>query len=58
MKEVQLTTSELKQFAAQMYAEDKTPSERFGMTWEELSTLEKENPELTCKQSREAHRAA
>ncbi|MDW6019953.1 hypothetical protein SBW85_19800 [Vibrio plantisponsor] len=55
MKNVQVTTSELKQFAAKVYANGKTPGERFGMSWEMLSDLEEKNPQLTCKQGSDCH---
>lgn len=55
MKNVQVNASELKQFAAKAYANGKTPSERFGMTWEMLSELEQNNPQLTCKQGSDCH---
>lgn len=55
MKNVQVTTSELKQFAAKIYANGKTASDRFGMTWDMLSQIEDKNPQLTCKQGGDCH---
>lgn len=34
-------------FVSSLYADNKKPCERFGMTWEELSSLEEEVPEIT-----------
>ncbi|WP_153446901.1 hypothetical protein [Vibrio algicola] len=50
MKNVQVVTiSDLQDFAAKVYANGKTASERFGMTWDMLSELEEQNPKLTNK---------
>lgn len=46
---VQISKSDVKKFIAELYENGKTPSERFGLTWEQLSKLESHVPELTCK---------
>lgn len=37
----------IKDFVESLYEDDKKPCEKFGMTWEELSSLEEEVPEIT-----------
>ncbi|MEN2271869.1 hypothetical protein AAGF18_19795 [Vibrio diabolicus] len=49
MKNVKTNRAEVKQFVTDLFAGGKTPSERFGMTWDTLSSLEHQVPELTCK---------
>lgn len=49
MKNVQVSRDELKKFVSNLYSNGKKPCERFGLTWDSLSTLEKNVPELTCK---------
>ncbi|MUK51100.1 hypothetical protein [Aliivibrio fischeri] len=49
MKHVKTNISDIKQFAASVYANGKKPCEQFGMTWASLSQLEKNNPKLTCR---------
>lgn len=49
MKNVQVSRDDLKKFVASLYDNGKKPCERFGLTWESLSTLEEKVPELTCK---------
>ncbi|WP_157810313.1 hypothetical protein [Vibrio sp. HA2012] len=54
MKLVQADRSDIKKFVASLYENGKTPSERFGMTWNSLSQLEKDVPELTEKECQTA----
>lgn len=49
MKHIQAKASDIKKFVAALYEDGKTPSERAGMPWDSLSTLERKVPELTCK---------
>ncbi len=49
MKNVQVNRDELKTFVSSLYSNGKKPCERFGLTWDSLSTLEKKVPELTCR---------
>ncbi|WP_445773422.1 hypothetical protein [Shewanella sp.] len=49
MKSIQMNRKEVQDFVLELFADGKTPSERFGMTWASLSQLERNIPELTCK---------
>ncbi|MGT3790967.1 hypothetical protein ACVTD8_16860 [Vibrio cholerae] len=49
MKNVQVNRDELKAFVSSLYSDGKKPCERFGLTWDSLSALEQEVPELTCR---------
>ncbi|MBE5145597.1 MULTISPECIES: hypothetical protein [Vibrio harveyi group] len=49
MKNVQVSRSDVKGIVAKLFDNGKTPSERFGLTWKQLSELERNVPELTCK---------
>ncbi|EGQ7738274.1 hypothetical protein ACPSLY_13810 [Vibrio parahaemolyticus] len=40
------------------YRKGKSSTERSGITWKALSELERNVPELTCKQVNESHRKA
>jgi hypothetical protein len=40
---------EIKTLVAKLYADGKHPSETFGMSWEMLSQMENDHPEITCK---------
>lgn len=46
---IQTNATEMKAFVANLYKDGRKPCERFGMSWESLSELENEVPELTCK---------
>ncbi|WP_413113846.1 hypothetical protein [Thaumasiovibrio sp. DFM-14] len=50
--------SNAKAFVASLYANGKKPCERFGLTWESLSELERKVPSLTCKQDPETCKSA
>lgn len=49
MKNVRYSREHLNAFVDELYADGKKPCERFGMSWDELSKIEAENPALTCK---------
>lgn len=49
MKYIQAKAADIKAFVAVMYENGKTPSGTAGMSWESLSELEKQIPELTYK---------
>jgi len=49
MRQNKAGTKKVKAFVAELYANGTKPSERFGMSWEALSNLEKKIPELTCR---------
>ena len=49
MRQVETSTKKIKAFVADLYANGKKPSERFGMSWDALSKLEEKVPELTCR---------
>ena len=50
MTNVQASVNDMQDFVASIYANGK-PCERFGMSWDSLSALEAEMPEVTTKQS-------
>jgi hypothetical protein len=39
---------EIKTLVGQLFADGKTPSETFGMSWDMLAKIENDRPELTC----------
>ena len=41
-------TKEIKTLINDMFANDKSPSETFGMSWDMLSKIENDQPNLTC----------
>lgn len=47
MKNVQAQKADARSFVANLYQNGRTPSERFGVTWEQLSALEEKVPSLT-----------
>ncbi|CAM4044228.1 hypothetical protein [Vibrio neonatus] len=49
MKEIQVTKQKVNEILSNMYKNGKSPSERFGLTWDSLSELESNNPQLTYK---------
>lgn len=49
MKNIQTTTADINKFVASIYSTGKTASEHFDMTWNSLSKLEQQVPEITCK---------
>ena len=49
MRQIETSPKKIKAFVANLHANGKKPSERFGMSWDALSKLEKEVPELTCR---------
>ncbi|MGF1762466.1 hypothetical protein [Aliivibrio kagoshimensis] len=51
MNNIQTNRAELKEFVASLYADGKTPCEQFGVSWEQLSELEKDVPQITCKKT-------
>ena len=46
---IQTNSTEMQAFIANLYKDGKKPCESFGMSWESLSKLEEQVPELTCK---------
>ncbi len=50
-KEISIETSpgKIKSFVGELYENGKKPCEKFGVTHKQLSDLEKNVPELTCK---------
>ncbi len=49
MRQIETSPEKIKAFVASLHANGKKPCERFGMSWDALSELEKKVPELTCK---------
>jgi hypothetical protein len=47
MNEVKI--QEIKTLISDLFANDKTPSETFDMSWDMLSNIENDQPALTCK---------
>jgi hypothetical protein len=39
---------EIKTLVGNLFANGKTPSETFGMSWEMLSKMENDHPKITC----------
>ncbi|EIY8041237.1 hypothetical protein MNR05_001331 [Vibrio vulnificus] len=58
MKNVQATRSDIKGFVEGLFSNGKSPSERFGVTWKQLSELEKQVPQLTCHSNDKCQKTA
>lgn len=56
MKNVQVDIATMKDFVATLFANGKTPSEAFGITHEQLSELERQNPAIVTKMDCEENR--
>ena len=49
MRQIETSPEKIKAFIADLYKNGEQPCERFGMSWDSLSKLEKNVPELTCR---------
>ncbi|SJN60104.1 hypothetical protein VR7878_04008 [Vibrio ruber DSM 16370] len=58
MKKDKAIRGNAKSFVASLYAGGKRPCERFGLSWDSLSRLERKIPSITCKSEDEGCKIA
>ena len=58
MRTIKTSEKEIKAFISGLFADGKTPSEAFGTSWQQLSELEANHPEITIKTAAKTQKTA